>query len=187
MVNKINFLMSAAASVAIAAVALIPEPAHATRYASGAAPPEQLRSNAQTPDPCVLSAYLKVYVSRADATTTVIVDLEGSHGFFDLVRGNLNTLAGDCDRDGVIGDCAGGDYSLALEAITPSSDVCMANDRGFIHQETVVDTRPDPTPGSGEFYVARHVGGCGSSDTYSDGTEVSSPDPGIFSATGTCP
>lgn len=124
-----------------------------------------------------------LFVSRVGGTTTVYWD-SGGHNVFDLVRGSLNVLAGDCNHDAVVGDCTGGNFRNALNAISPASDICMANDTITTYR---VDARIDPPASGGEFYLTRQTEGCGESDSYNDGTEVADRDPGIFAANGTCP
>jgi hypothetical protein len=122
-------------------------------------------------------------VSRAAGATILSWAAFGA-GQFDIVRGDLNVLAGDCNHDAARGDCGAGNFTAALNAISPASDVCMANGSTAA---SLADPRADPGPNSGHFYLLRSVEGCGASCSYNDGTEAASRDPGIAAAAHDCP
>ena len=89
---------------------------------------------------------------------------------YDVVRGDLAILRS-----------TGGNFTQALDGIDPSSDVCMANDTPALSTQ---DTRFDPLPGNGWFYLAR----CGTC-TYNSGSfsQVADRDAEIAAAVNACP
>ena len=97
-------------------------------------------------------------------TTTTLSWSAGGVGLFDVVRGDLGVLRS-----------TGGDFTQALNAIAPASDVCMVNDGPAL---TTNDTKADPPSGRGYIYVLRPVAGCGEGGTYDSGgpTQVGSRD-----------
>lgn len=106
----------------------------------------------------VLAGGDPLFVVRLGDATIVQWNSDGGGEQYDLVRGDLNVLSGDCDHDGVPGDCVAGDFRNALNAISPSSDVCMADNTS---SGQVQDGRVAPAAGRGEFYLMRQVAGCG--------------------------
>jgi hypothetical protein len=119
-----------------------------------------------------------------NVTTVFNQDACGCGDVYDFVRGDLNVLEGDCNHDGVHGDCTPGNFTAALNAITPSSDVCIANNNSSGH---VTDPRADPESGQGYFYLYRQVEGCGEDDSYHYGFPLRDRDFGINQAIGACP
>lgn len=89
---------------------------------------------------------------------------------YDVVRGDLATLHG-----------TRGDFKAALDAITPPSDVCMADNTSFL---SIADIKEDPALGGGYFFLVR-CDGC----TYDSGaaSQVGSRDPGINASAAACP
>lgn len=89
---------------------------------------------------------------------------------YDLVRGDLDVLRS-----------SGGDFTAALDAIVPGTDVCMANDTTTA---SVLDTRFDPPSGDGWFYLRRCV-----ASTYNSGgpSQQGDRDSEIASSANACP
>lgn len=166
-------------------------PADVARHSAGAwtaffhdpAFPED-RSGADFSLPCTGPAFTGSLTASRSSGTTAVSWTAGGAALFDLLRGDLNVLDGDCNHDGIRGDCAGGNFQAALDAITPSFDVCMANDAAAF---VVTDTRPDPSPSRGEFYLVRAVAGCGAGGSWNDGTQAGDRDPGIAAGANDCP
>ena len=124
---------------------------------------------------CVATPYPGSLRLAHAAGTTTLAWTASDVGRFDVVRGDLRTLT-----------ATSGDFTAALNAITPAADVCLANDTTAL---TVGDTRPDPTAGNGYFYVLRGVHGCGAAGSYNTGAagQIGDRDSEIALAGGTCP
>lgn len=125
--------------------------------------------------PCNRPAYSgQLAVRKAGGSTEVSWPVGGA-SLFDLVRGSLSVLRANQ-----------GNFTAALDAITPGSDVCMVNDGPV---SSVIDTRVDPSTGDGCFYVLRPVAGCGAPGTYDSGSpkQVAGRDLQIAAAAADCP
>lgn len=88
----------------------------------------------------------------------------------DLVKGALPALR-----------AAAGDFTAALDAIAPDSDVCVGDN---VVTGMVVDNGPDPQASAGWFYLGRCHGG-----TYDSSApdQIGGRDAEIASAAGSCP
>jgi hypothetical protein len=106
---------------------------------------------------------------------TEITWTSGGAALFDLVRGSLSRLRATV-----------GDFTQALDAIVPGTDVCMLNDGSG---NAIVDPRTNPGGGDGYFYLVRAVAGCGAGGTYDTGvpTQIGSRDAEIAAALNDCP
>jgi hypothetical protein len=125
--------------------------------------------------PCVGPSYTGALSVARPGGSTELSWSAGGVGLFDIVRGDLPVLRS-----------SGGNFTQALDAIAPASDVCMGNDTS---QMTIVDTKPDPSPGRGWFYVLRPVAGCSAGGTYDSGGpgQVGGRDAEIAAAANDCP
>lgn len=112
----------------------------------------------------------QIAVQRTTSGTTITWQSLGHGVTYDLVRGDLDAFVS-----------SGGNFTMALDAIQPGSDVCMANDTTAA---LVLDTRADPPLGSGWFYLKR----CCAS-TYNSGSprQASDRDPEIAASASACP
>lgn len=93
---------------------------------------------------------------------------------YDVVRGSLATLRS-----------SGGNFTQALNAVSPASDVCMSNDTTGLW---VSDPTAPVVPGNSEFYLVRTLD-CGGQGTYDSGapSQTGSRDGEIALAVGACP
>jgi hypothetical protein len=94
-------------------------------------------------------------VSRAGGTT--VAWTPGGETIFDVLHGDLRNLRGDCDHNGVAGDCPAGSFAAAMA-------VCLAKDTAAL---SVADLSPGPPVGGSWFHLLRGVAACGSGGTFS--------------------
>ena len=125
--------------------------------------------------PCIGPAYSGTVVLAKGPSGTEISWTAGGAALYDVVRGSLGVLRSTA-----------GDFTQALDAILPGTDVCMLND-GAVN--AIVDTRPNPASGAGYFYLLRAVAGCSAAGTYDTGlpSQIGSRDAEIAAAANDCP
>ncbi len=121
-------------------------------------------------DSLYFQATTTLSVAQGEAGTEVDLQQLNPGLTHDLVRGDLDVLRSSA-----------GDFTAALDAIVPGTDVCMANDT---MAASVLDTRFDPPTGNGWFYLARCL-----ASTYNSGSssQQGDRDSEIAASANACP
>jgi hypothetical protein len=99
----------------------------------------------------------------------------GDAGAYDLIRGDLSTLRS-----------SGGDFQAAVDALPAAEGGCLADNTTSL---SLGDTTADPAEGEGIFTLIRAAAtACPAQHgTVDDGTQLQDRDPGIESASLSCP
>jgi hypothetical protein len=141
--------------------------------AGGASAPSAVAS---ANPPCPTPAYAgSLTASKSGGSAALWGWTDGGATAYDLIRGDLSTLRS-----------SGGDFQAAVDAVPAAEGGCLVNNTTSLSLD---DPYPDPAVGEGFFTLIRPATlQCPAQHgTVDDGSQVQDRDPGIESASLSCP